>query len=229
MDECIYNTVNAQDLLSALGAKDNDTDTQNRILTSMLVLSAQNCNNFRSRVFAFRANSGSFGAVTGALLASGGAITALVSGPVAAGLSGASAAVTASITGVNNNFYSNYGMGELDQKIITSRATMRDCIEKRMAAIPGEASTDSSCTTRTSYSAEDKLSDLQQYDSLCSLELAASNPLATPSPSPSATRTAAGAAGSSAVAKPGPPATKSSPSTKVTPAAPVTGGPSGGH
>ncbi len=142
-----------------------------------------------------------FASVTGALLASGGAITALVSGPVAAGLSGASAAVTASISGVNNNFYSNYGMGELDQKIITSRTTMADCIEKRMEAKTGEASTASSCKTRTPYTAEERMSDLQQYDSLCSLELAASSPLATP---PSTTPAAAATSAASAPAAAGP-------------------------
>ena len=187
LDECIYNTVDAQGLLNILKQEHDQPDAQNQTLTSMLMMSDQNCDNFRSRVFAFRANSGYLGSITGALLASGGAITALVSGPVAAGLSGASAAVIASISGVNSNFYSNYGMGELDQKIVTSRTAMADCIQKRMDAAvskkpPGIG--DPECKIRTVYSAEERMSDLQQYDSRCSLELAAASPMPTPTATP---------------------------------------------
>jgi hypothetical protein len=68
------------------------------------------------------------------LLASGGAITALVSGPIGAGLSGGSAALQATLGNINNQFYSDYGAGQLDQNIISSMKTKALCIDKRMNA-----------------------------------------------------------------------------------------------
>lgn len=215
LDECIYVTIDQQNLTAAMNMVRNDPAAQDSIVRSLETASDYNCNNFRARVFGFRSNVGYVGGLASGLLASGGAITALVSGPAAAGLAGASSAVTAAINPINTDYYSNYTMGQLDTLIVQRRSEMKACIEQRMAAAeknkatpastptasedpseqPSASQTPSatptaapnpsaSCPTSSTYSAAQKISDLQFYDSLCSLELLAQSlPSSTPLPS----------------------------------------------
>ncbi len=181
----------------------SNPDLQNDIIRQLMYWSDYNCNNFRARVFSFRSNVTYVGAVTSGLLASTGAITALVAGPVAAGLSGASAAVTSAITPINNSYYADYTMGKLDELIVQERADMKHCIEQRMAATeptqtsstgadngktplpaPAPPSGAANCPIASRYTWAAKISDLQTYDSMCSLEILAANPMASAAPAP---------------------------------------------
>lgn len=201
LNECIFVSVNETDLASAMSLQSltNQDDT----IRQLMYWSDYNCNNFRARVFSFRSNVTYVGAITSGLLASTGAITALVAGPVAAGLSGASAAVISAITPLNNAYYADYTMGKLDQYIVQQRAEMRQCIEQRMAAAkpipipaataegepaPVPASTPvsgaSNCAISPAYPWPSKISDLQIYDSMCSLEILAANPMTSAAPTP---------------------------------------------
>lgn len=99
-----------------------------------MAASDYNCNNFRAKVFSFRSNVGYAGGLASGLFATGGAITALVSGPAAASLAGASSAITAAINPINIDYYASLTMGQLDTLIVSKRADLKACIEQKMAA-----------------------------------------------------------------------------------------------
>lgn len=174
LDECIYKTIDESTLTAAMNQARN-AEAQNEIIRTLESWSDGNCDNFRARVFSFRSNVGYVGGLGSGLLASAGALTALVSGPVAAGLSGASSAVTTAISPIDGDYYSNYTMGQLDASIVQRRTEMKTSIEQKMAAPPPAI-----------YTIAQKISDLQTYDSLCSLETLAANPVSslTPAPAP---------------------------------------------
>jgi hypothetical protein len=211
LNECIYVSIDVSSLAPAIAGE--DPDTQDNIIRQLMYWSDYNCNNFRARVFSLRSNVTYVGAVTSGLLASSGAITALVAGPVAAALSGASAAVTSAITPINNSYYADYTMGKLDELIVQERADMKHCIEQRMAGArptptpsaaqptrtrsvgadngtpdpaptPTPVSAAANCPIPSTYPWPAKISDLQIYDSMCSLEILAANPMASVAPTP---------------------------------------------
>ena len=186
LDECVYETVNAEDLRNTL-EKETDDKKRNETLSLMMTVANQNCNNFRARVFAFRTNAGTVSSTASTLLASGGAITALVSGPVGAGLAGGSAALQSTLGNINSQFFSNYGAGQLDQNITSSMKNKALCIQARMNAADSQPSPESTpggssqCPINAAYTVGERMADLQDYDATCSLEQAAV-PTASPTP-----------------------------------------------
>ncbi len=206
LDECVYQTANVEELEKAL-TNDATEAEKNNTEKLMMAVSNQNCNNFRAKIFAFRANAGVVSSTTSTLLASGGAIAALASGPVGAGLAGGSAGLQAAMGNISGQFYQNFGEGQLDQNITSSIVAKGLCIQKKMdaavstsapgsaaqannaaqaaAAVPGATPTPDSCPTpaNNQYAVGDRINDLQNFDAACSLEEAAKFK-AQPTPTP---------------------------------------------
>jgi hypothetical protein len=223
LNVCIYITIDDSQIATAMNLTRNEPETQDSIIHTLISASDHNCNNFRSRVFAFRSNVSYVGGLASGLFASGGAITALTSGPAAAGLAGASAAISAAINPINTDYYSGYTMALLDTLIKQKRADMEACIDDKMSAAerstpipsddpptptptaipsPTPAATPAphaNCPTSTTYTAAQKLLDFQACDNLRSLEILSENQTSTPTPTQTPTSTPSAATPTAAV------------------------------